>query len=191
MAKRLLIIGGGGHGRAVAEAVLLRKEYLLTAFLDDALPLGQKIWDYPIWGPTERLASCRDLIDAAVVAVGNNVLRESLHRKLHASGIALASVIHPAAVVSPRAFVGEGSAIMAGAIVGTGARLGEGVIVNCGAVIDHDCLLEPFGHLGVSASMAGGSVLGRSAWMPVGSVLACGVKISADRVLRAGEVVAA
>ncbi|MNV85485.1 hypothetical protein D3C71_1794490 [compost metagenome] len=63
------------------------------------------------------------------------------------------------------------------------------MIVNCGAVVDHDCMVEPFGHLGVNAGMAGGSVLGRSAWMPVGSALAYGVKVPAGRVLRAGEVV--
>jgi len=63
--------------------------------------------------------------------------------------------------------------------------------VNCGAVVDHDCTVEPFGHLGVNAGMAGGSVLGRCAWMPVGSMLAYGCKVPAGRVLRAGEVVEA
>ena len=78
---------------------------------------------------------------------------------------------------------------MAGAIVGTGAQLGEGVIVNCGAVIDHDCTVEPFAHLGVNAGMAGGSLLGRRAWMPVGAALAYGARVASDRTLHPGEVV--
>lgn len=33
------------------------------------------------------------------------------------------------------------------AIVGAEAQLGAGVIVNCGAVVDHQCRVEDFGHL--------------------------------------------
>jgi sugar O-acyltransferase (sialic acid O-acetyltransferase NeuD family) len=190
MKKRLLIIGAGGHGRSVAEAALLGQDYVLTAFLDDAVtPQQHLLWGCPVWGKTAILADCRGRIDAVIVAIGNNALREALHQHVHAQGLALATVAHPAAIVSPMAAIGEGSAIMAGAIVGTGAQLEEGVIVNCGAVVDHDCVVESFGHLGVNAGMAGGSVLGRSAWMPVGSALAYGVKVPAGRVLRAGEVV--
>ena len=68
-------------------------------------------------------------------------------------------------MVSHRAVIGAGGAIMAGAIVGTGARRGAGVIVNCGAVFEHDCRVNDFGHLDVNAAMAGRSVLGRSVWM--------------------------
>lgn len=187
--RRLLIIGTGGHGRSVAEAVLLRDDYALMGFLDDAAQPEQRVWDWPVWGTTALLSECRDRVDAVFVAIGNNALREALHQRVQAQGLALATVIHPTAIVSSRAVVGRGSAILAGAVVGTGAQLGEGVIVNCGAVVDHDCLVEPFGHLGVNAGMAGGSVLGRRAWMPVGAALAYGAKVAADRVLQPGEVV--
>ncbi|EJL72841.1 acetyltransferase [Variovorax sp. Varisp85] len=187
--KRLLIIGTGGHGRSVAEAVLLRRDYALTAFLDDAAVPSQRLWDWPVWGTTAILGTCRGQVDAVVVAIGNNASREALHQRVQAEGLALATVIHPAATVSPRATVGQGSAVMAGAIVGTGAQLGEGVIVNCGAVIDHDCTVEPFAHLGVNAGMAGGSLLGRRAWMPVGAALAYGARVASDRTLHPGEVV--
>ncbi|MDP9894166.1 sugar O-acyltransferase (sialic acid O-acetyltransferase NeuD family) [Variovorax boronicumulans] len=188
--KRLLIIGTGGHGRSVAEAVLLRNDYVLTGFLDDAAESAQRLWDWPVWGTTAVLGAYRNQVDAVFVAIGNNALRETLHQRVQAEGLALATVIHPAAAVSHRAAIGQGSAVMAGAVVGTGVELGEGVIVNCGAVVDHDCTVEPFGHLGVNAGMAGGSILGRRAWMQVGASIAQGAKVAADRVLLPGEVVA-
>jgi UDP-3-O-[3-hydroxymyristoyl] glucosamine N-acyltransferase len=79
---------------------------------------------------------------------------------------------------------------MAGAIVGTQARLGEGVIVNAAAVVDHDCTVEPFGHLGVNACMAGGTTLGTGAWMQAGSSLGYSVAVPAWEVLRPGESLA-
>ena len=187
--KRMLIVGAGGHGRSVAEAALAAGKYELAGFVDDAAPGLQQVWDLPVFCATADLSSCRQYVDVAIVAIGNNRLREELHQKLNAAGFELATVVHPKAIVSPRAVVGEGCAIMAGAIVGTEAQLGAGVIVNCGAVVDHHCLVEEFGHLGVNAGMAGGAVLGRGAWMQAGSVLGYGVSVGGGVVLAPGEAI--
>lgn len=184
--KRLLIVGAGGHGRSVAEAVLAAGKYELVGFVDDAASDLQHVWDLPVFGATVDLANYREYADAAIVAIGSNRLREELQQRLYAAGFELATVVHPKAIVSPRAVVGAGCAIMAGAIVGTEAHLGTGVIVNCGVVVDHHCRVEDFGHLGVNAGMAGGAVLGRGAWMQAGSVLGYDVKIEAGVVLAPG-----
>jgi sugar O-acyltransferase (sialic acid O-acetyltransferase NeuD family) len=185
--KRLLIIGAGGHGRAVAEAAMLGRDYLPVAFLDDASHPPPHIWDIPVWGPSSALAGCRGGVDAVVVAIGRNDLRRDLHARVRAAGLPLATIVHPAAVISQRAAIGDGCALMAGSIVGTQARLGEGVIVNCAAVVDHDCAVGAFGHLGVNACMAGGSVLGEGAWIQAGSSLGYSVAVAAWQVLRPGE----
>ena len=185
--KRLLIVGAGGHGRSVAEAVLAAGKYELVGFVDDAAPSLQCVWDLPVFGATADLTSYYgQYADAAIVAIGNNRLREELQQRLYAAGFEPATVVHPKAIVSPRAVVGAGCAIMAGAIVGTEAHLGAGVIVNCGAVVDHHCRIEDFGHLGINAGMAGGAVLGRGAWMQAGAVLGYGVKVEAGVVLEPG-----
>ncbi len=187
--KRLLIVGAGGHGRSVAEAVLAAGSYKVVGFVDDAASALQHVWALPVFGATADLTSYREYADVAIVAMGNNRLREELHGRLTVAGFELATVVHPKAVVSPRAVIGAGCAIMAGAIVGTEAQLGAGVIVNCGAVVDHDCRVDDFGHLGVNAAMSGGSVLGRGAWMQAGSVLGYGAMVDAWRVLGSGEAV--
>ena len=184
--KRLLVVGAGGHGRSVAEAVLIGGHYELAGFVDDAALSLQRVWEWPVFGVTADLAHCRRHANAAIVAIGSNPLRAALQQQLHAAGFEVATVIHPGAIVSPRAVIGAGSAIMAGAVVGTEAQLGAGVIVNCGAVVDHHCRIEDFGHLGVNAAMAGGSVLGSGAWMQAGSVLGYGVKVEASVVLDPG-----
>jgi sugar O-acyltransferase (sialic acid O-acetyltransferase NeuD family) len=191
MAKpRLLIVGAGGHGRSVAEAVLMSDGFELVGFLDDAaFDHGSDVWGLPVLGPTTGFADYAALASHAVVAIGNNTLRQKLCGELRAAGIALASVIHPRAIVSPRAQLGEGVTVMAGAIVGTEALLGQGAIVNCGAVVDHHAHVHDFGHLGVNACMAGGSVLGSLAWMQAGSAIGYGVQLAAGTVLKPGEAI--
>ena len=187
MSKRVIVIGAGGHGRSVAEAILLLGRDELVGFVDDGADANAKVWTYPILGRTDSLHTLRALADTVVVAIGNNAVREKLHARVRDAGFELLNVIHPAAFVSPTATLGAGCAVMAGAVVGTEAQLGEGVIVNCGATVDHHCRVDAFGHLGVNACMAGGSVLGHRAWMQAGAALGYGVKIAADTVLVPGE----
>jgi sugar O-acyltransferase (sialic acid O-acetyltransferase NeuD family) len=175
---RLLVVGAGGHGRAVAEAAQLSGLFTVVGFLDDSMPAGEMALGLPVLGTVAGLAKHRNVCDQAIVAIGNNSVRDNLAQKMAEAGISLATVVHPRAFVSPSAVVGHGSAIMAGAIVGTEARLGVGSIVNCGAVVDHHAAVEDFGHLGVNASMAGGTVLGRGGWMQAGSALGYGVKVA-------------
>ena len=189
--KRLLIVGAGGHGRAVAEVVLAGGGFQLSGFVDDAAAQVRQVWQWPVLGSTAELLHCREHAEAAIVAIGNNALREALQDRLCAAGFEIATVVHPQAMVSPRASLGAGCAVMAGAIVGTEARLGQGVIVNAGAVVDHHCQVDSFGHLGVKAAMAGGSVLGRGAWMQAGSVLGYGVRVAPGIVLAPGTALSA
>jgi sugar O-acyltransferase (sialic acid O-acetyltransferase NeuD family) len=184
--RSLVIIGAGGHGRSVAEAVLLCNEYSLAGFLDDSWPDNLIVWKYPIFGDTSSLALCSYYGDAAIVAIGNNSVRSGLQKRLIETGMPIATIIHPEAMVSPRAVIGAGSTIMAGAVVGTEAELGAGVIVNCGGVVDHHCRLGDFAHLGVNACMAGGSVLGEGAWMQAGSSLGYRVEIPPGDVIGPG-----
>lgn len=187
--SRLIVIGAGGHGRTIAEAVMVSGDYVVAGFLDDDFPRLEEALGLPILGIADDFAKWRDHASSAFVAIGNNSLRELLSNRLRQSGFELATVIHPRAYVSPSAVVGQGSAIMAGAIVGTEARIGQGVIVNCGAVVDHHCRVKDFGHLGVNAAMAGGSILGRGGWMQAGSALGYGVSIEEGAVLMPGESV--
>ena len=184
---RLLIIGAGGHGRSVAEAVTAAGTYVVVGFADDAAPGLVQVGSYPVLGTMDDVTAYRTHADAAIVAVGNNAMREALSNKLLAKGFKLVIVIHPRAIVSLSAIIGPGCAIMAGAIVGTEARLGSGVIVNCGAVVDHHAQVHDYGHLGVNACMAGGADLGRNARMQAGSALGYGVKVADGVVLQPGE----
>ena len=70
--KRLLIVGAGGYGRSVAEAVLAGGVFRVMGFLGDAAPDLPQVWMWPVFGNTADLANCRQHADAAIVAIGNN-----------------------------------------------------------------------------------------------------------------------
>lgn len=188
MTKKI-VVGAGGHGKSVADLLLLQDEYELVGFLDDAYPAVVDVWSFPVLGKVtaEALQLLKGNVSNVVVAIGNNELREKLFKLLIGFVFKMPSVVHPNAFVSPRASLGNGCMVMANAVIGTEARLGEGVIVNAGAIVDHHAVVDDFCHLGVNASMAGGARLGRSAWAQAGVALGYGIAIPERQILKPGE----
>lgn len=183
-AHRIAIIGAGGHGAVVADAVVATCARDHIRIFDAAPPtatmLGMAVIegspspiDYP---PTEW---------RVLVAIGANAVRQQRAEKLRRMGYRGAAVLHPTAAISKHATIGEGVVVMAGAIVNARAFVGEGCIVNSGAIVEHDARLEPFTHLSPGAVVAGGARVGHRCWIGANAVVKQGVRIGDDIVLGA------
>lgn len=179
--KELVIIGAGGHGRAVAELIELSNDYNLIGFLDDNLSTSDYVWDYPVLGTLNDIGKFDKQRISFFVAIGNNTYREQIQLSLEESGYTIATVIHPFTYISPRAKIKAGCAIMPGVVISNQAVLEKGVLVNCNAVIDHDARLESFAHLGVGANMAGNTTLRNKAYLTAGSSLTYGKEVLEEK----------
>jgi len=188
MSKTLLIMGAGGHGKAVADAALLGGEWQKVVFVDDCWPEVRTAAGWPIIASTTGIKSAVSQADAALAAVGSNVIRERWLQALKLLGIPLAIVIHPSAVVSSGAAIGVGTTVMAQTLIGVGVVLGKGCIVNAGAVVDHDGILGDFSHLGVGVQLSGGVRIGARAWLQAGSCAGYNVVVPDSSVHTPGSV---
>lgn len=169
--KPLIIVGAGGYGRTVAEAVRLGRDYEIAGFLDDAYPARIKAGGTPVLGNTEDMWRFFKVSGSAVVAIGDNRIRQRIVQNSQDEGFALPVIVHPGACVSANAVLEPGVTVMAGAVVNTEAWIGCGVIVNAGVVIDHHAVIEPFAHLGAGCCVAGGNTLKEGVWLRAGCVL--------------------
>jgi sugar O-acyltransferase (sialic acid O-acetyltransferase NeuD family) len=179
----LLLVGAGGFGRAVADAVLASNRFMPIGFVDDRWPDLPAVWELPILGRLADLPHLRGRASAAVIAIGDNARRRAAFELAAQAGFELVNVIHPKAHVSYHVTLGRGVVVMAGAILGTEARLDDGAIVNVGAVVDHQARVGAFAHLGVGACMAGGATLGAEAWLQEGRILGPGAVVEPGRTV--------
>ena len=189
--RTLLIVGAGGHGKAVAEAAILGREWSRVLFVDDRWPELKQCSGWPVVSNLEGLSAAAPLVDGAIVAIGNNELREHGVNAVCRSGIPLSSVIHPRAFVSPSARIGIGSAVMTMAVVGTDAVVDMAAIINAGATVDHDAVLEDFAHLGVGVQLAGGVRIKARAWLQAGCSAGYGVVVPERAVVAPGAALVA
>jgi UDP-perosamine 4-acetyltransferase len=178
---RFVVLGGGGHAGPVIEALRAMGAEVLGV-LDDA-PRG------PVLG-APRLGALSDLArfagEAAAIAIGDNATRARHGAACLAAGLPLPAVIHPAAIVSPSAVVAEGAQVMARAAIGPQARLGRFVLVNTGAIVEHDCALEEAAHLGPGAVLCGFVTVGARALVAAGAVVRPGLSIGAGATVAPG-----
>jgi sugar O-acyltransferase (sialic acid O-acetyltransferase NeuD family) len=180
MRTRLLIVGAGGFGGAVAEAAEATGLFELVGFVDDRWPELAAVAAGPVVGNLAGLAALRDRADAAALAIGNNSVRQLAFEQARGAGFALPAIVHPAAWMAPGVRAGAGALVMARGVVSAGCVLGEGALVNAGAVIDHDCDVGPFAHIGIAASMGGGARLGPRAHLAQAATLRAGAVSLAD-----------
>lgn len=178
---KLIVIGAGGYGRAVAEAALLSGQFEIVGFLDDAELNGRLLFIAPILGKVYNIKSFIGKFDKIIVAIGNNKDRERITNQLTDQQFQLATIIHPQSSVSPSSTIGTGSMVMAGATVGCHAKIGRGVIVNCGAVIEHDSCIEDFSHLGPNSTVLSTATVMRGTSIKAGSILGKGKDLPAGQ----------
>jgi UDP-perosamine 4-acetyltransferase len=193
---RLLVLGGGGHGKVVAD-VLRAAGHVLVGFADRRPELVGTVVE-PGGGIViatadellAAIASGRELpggADAVALGIGDNALRM---QALDAVGAAAApAIVHPSAVLSPSASLGAGTAVMPRVVVNAAARVGRGVILNSGAVVEHDCVVGDGAHVSPNATLTGNVRVGARSWVGAGAVVLPGVRVGDDARVGAGAVV--
>ncbi len=183
MAKKLVIIGAGGHGKVIAD-IAVKNGYSDIAFLDDRATgacLG-----FPIIGTSEMLRGQWEPNTEFVIAVGNNAVRK---RIAQAHDLAWATLIHPSAQIGLEVQIGAGTVVMAGAAVNPCANIGNHCIINTGAVVEHDNVLENYVHLSPDAALGGTVHIGECTHVGIGASVKNNVSICSDAVIGAGAAV--
>jgi sugar O-acyltransferase (sialic acid O-acetyltransferase NeuD family) len=186
---RILLLGAGGHGKAMADLLLADGRYEVAGFVD-AAPKASQVLGLPVLGDESLFVAlaCQG-ITLAHAAVGDNAQRLAAAGRLRVARFALPSLIHPAALIGHGARVAEGAAILARAVIGPEAEIGALALINTGAIVEHDCVVEEAAHIGPGAVLAGGVRIGAGVLIGAGAVVRPGVVIGAGAVVGAGAAV--
>jgi sugar O-acyltransferase (sialic acid O-acetyltransferase NeuD family) len=192
LAGRLLILGAGGHGRAVAD--LARTcGFTVAGFTDRSPSAGGP--GNPVLGTDAELAALirAQQIDGGVVGVGNTALarRAQLYDVLVAAGVPQPALVHPRAVASPSAAVGAGTVVFAGSVLGSGVRMGVNAVLYSGVIVEHECVIGDHAYLSPGVVLSGQVTVEAGAFLGAGAVVLPGLRIGAGAVVAAGAVVTA
>jgi sugar O-acyltransferase (sialic acid O-acetyltransferase NeuD family) len=190
--ERVLIVGAGGHGQVVADALLRAAEAgaqtIPVGYVDDNPALaGEQRLGLPIYGPVAAIGQVAH--DSLVLAIGDNWVRRRLYRKLREQGERFALVQHPRSVVAPDAVVGAGSVICAGVVVNPGSRVGSNVILNTGCTVDHHNTIGDHAHVAPGVHLGGDVQLGEGVLVGIGATVMPQRSVGEWSIVGAGALV--
>lgn len=138
MNSSIIIIGAGGHGKVVHDAIVSQNVYTIAGFVDGNKPVGTKVvGNYEVICSQSDVENLRNKVDYFIVAIGNNNIRAAVYQQLW-KGFKPATVIHPSCFVGSNVKIGEGTVVLANAVLNSGCSVGINSIVNTSVVVDHD-----------------------------------------------------
>ncbi|MBV6498105.1 MAG: UDP-N-acetylbacillosamine N-acetyltransferase [Prosthecobacter sp.] len=186
---KTVLIGAGGHGRVLMEALLpVRFDAIL-----DSHPGLEKVFGVPVIGGDDKLAQLAGLgFTHFVIGVGSArccTLRARLFREALAAGLQPLTITHATAWTSPSSEIAAGCQFLPRAVVHTRARLEANVLVNTAAVVEHDCHIGAHSHIATGALICGNVMIGESCHIGAGAVIRQGLRLGSGCLVAAGAVV--
>lgn len=185
----MIIIGYSGHG-FVVNGIFTAAGKKVTGYCDTEekqynpflLPwLGKEDSD-------NALAALKE--DDFFIAIGENATRKKIFRKLAEKNLHPVNAIHPSAVIDPSATLApNGIMVAANAVINPLAKIGVGAICNTSCIIEHECIVGDFAHIGPGAVLCGNVKVGNNTFVGANAVVRQGITIGNNAMIGAGAVV--
>lgn len=187
----VIIIGGGGHARVLADALLASGRIVLGFTALERQPdLAPGI---PWLGDDTALDGQDPTRVELVNGIGSTyttLARQGIFERLTQQGFRAAHVTHPTAITSSLDVrIGQGCQRLAGSTLGPNVQLGDNVLINSRAVVEHDCQVGDHSHVATGAILCGGCVIGTGAHVGAGATVIQGMHVGNGAIVAAGSVV--
>jgi UDP-perosamine 4-acetyltransferase len=178
--KFCVIIGGGGHAAVLIDILQMSGLGVPHAILDsDPSKWGDNLFDVPILGDDNLLPELLDQgVSHFLIGLGSTEDNRPRRRLFE---MALSCKLEPLTVKHPGAFCCS--------IINARAILGVNVIVNSGAIVEHDCAIGDHVHVATGARLASTVRVGSGAHIGAGATVRQLISIGEGAVVGAGAVV--
>jgi UDP-perosamine 4-acetyltransferase len=188
--KKIIIIGGGGHAKVVADIFISQRKFEITGYIDNHISESDRlIHNIPYLGNDSDLEKLRRLTNFVFVAIGDCNLRNKIFNNLLQRNFSFVNAISPFANLSSTVKMGVGIAIMPGVSINADTTIEDNVIINTGSTVDHDNFIKTSAHIAPGCSLAGSVTIGACTFVGVGCKIVPGVTVGNNSIIGAGSVV--
>ncbi|MFY0626319.1 MAG: acetyltransferase [Reichenbachiella sp.] len=192
MKEDIVLIGGGGHCRAVIDVIETLGQYKIAGILDKPALRGTKILDHTIIGSDEDIPLLTKKYKNFLITIGqieDARLREALYLKVCEAGGNLPFIVSPLSHVAKTASIGAGTIVMHHVIVNANVTIGVNNIINTKSLIEHDTVIGNHNHISTNAVINGDCLINDYTFIGSGSVLNQGRKIVDNTVIASMSLV--
>lgn len=193
MKKKILLLGGGGHAKVVADAIRKSGNFIISGIVDAKLPVGASACGIKVLGNDSQLKSLfhKGIKQAfiGIGSIGDCSIRKRADQFLKSIGFTMPVIRHPSAIIGDDVELGEGAFVAAGVVINPGTRIGRHAIINTSSSIDHDCVIGDFVHIAPGVTLSGGVKVGDEAHIGIGASIVQNISIGKRCFVKAGNIV--
>lgn len=177
MHKKLLIIGGEGHGCVIASCIndnIKRfgdNEWEVCGFLNDYY---DAIDNYPVLGRTcdiPYFVSKGYYFAWGIHLIGRNYQTKEAFDRMNIPTDRLATIIHRTAFIGDGVYISPGCLVMANTYIAPRSYIGIGTMIKANVCVGHDVKCGPLCHLAMGSIVGSYSQIGICSDVAIGSVV--------------------
>ncbi len=188
-----LYLCGAGNSEGVRLALTVNQVHrhwdLIVLLDDDPRKHGTSLLGVPVQGALSLLAEAGPGAFAVNLVARTTRGRAAVHRRIVATGVPLANLVHPA-VDSRDCELGNGVLVYEQAVLSPETRLGDGVVVFMRAVVGHEATVGAGCVLAAGAVLNARVVLGDEVYVGSNASVLPEVRIAANATVGANTMVA-
>jgi sugar O-acyltransferase (sialic acid O-acetyltransferase NeuD family) len=177
----MILYGAGGHGKVVYDC-LLSQDISFTGIFDDN-PQKKLFAGIKVISPYQPGKFSGENL---IISIGSNTDR---HRISNIVRHSFGEIVHKTVYMAKDSTISRGSMLLANVVIQPGVLIGEHVIINTGSIIEHDCQIDGFVHVGPGAVVCGGVSIGKGALIGANATILPGISIGAWAIIGAGSVI--
>lgn len=182
--KKLIIIGGDGHGTVISSCIkdnelfYGKKEWNIIGFIND---YEEIIDSYPVVGGTQDIDKFVNQEDCyfawGIHLIGRNPLTKQVFDRMNIPLERLVTIIHHSAFIAENVKLHPGVLVMAHSYIGARTELGVGTMVKANTCIGHDVKSGPLCHFAMGSITGSYTSLGLCADIAIGATTLEYIKI--------------
>jgi sugar O-acyltransferase (sialic acid O-acetyltransferase NeuD family) len=185
----MILIGYSGHSYVI-NGILKSLGLKVTGYCDNEEkkynPFSLKYFDRETSATGIKALTQEDFF----IAIGDNNIRQNVYNNLAVRNLLPVNAIHKTAVIDSSADIApHGVMIAANVTVNALATIGIGAICNTYAIIEHECKIGNFAHIGPGAVLCGNVSVGENSFIGAKSVIKENINIGNNVIVGAGSVV--
>ena len=174
MKPDLILIGAGGHAHACIDVIEQHGQYRIAGLVGMPEEMHTPHLDYLVIATDSDLPQIFKEYQSAIITVGQIQTPDSrirLYQQAIKIGFEMPAIVAPTAHVSRYATIGAGTFVMHGAIVNAGAKVGNNCIINSCALLEHGVTVEDHCHVSTGAILNGDVHIGTGSFVGSGSII--------------------
>lgn len=193
--KNIIIAGAGGLGREILALLkninTTQPQWKVLGFVDDGKTVGDVVNGVEVLGGVEYLNTLKTGT-AVIIAISLPKVRKTIFDAISNTNIYFPTIIHPSSIISDADFVGmgQGCILCINTVLTTNVVLGDFVLINAGAIINHDAQISSFSTIMPGVNISTGAQISKGCFIGTGSKISKPAVISAWENLPAGTIIA-